>query len=160
MVATPRPPEATPWFRIGSAADHCVEQHICWLAVSIMFVFTVYIIYNIYVYVCMHVYMYVICMLYQHYVHHLYSFIHHHPAGHQLRHVILQSWGGVATWGRAGFGDDPRRSSPFQKPSTRLAFGLLRTPRVGKHPTSEKLRILKKTSFSYCGWASEIRVTS
>ena len=44
VVATPHPPEATPWFRIGSAADHCVEQHICWLAVSIMFVFTVYII--------------------------------------------------------------------------------------------------------------------
>ena len=109
-----------------------------------MFVFTVYIIYNIYVYVCMHVYMYVICMLYQHYVHHLYSFIHHHPAGHQLRHVILQSWGGVATWGRAGFGDDPRRSKSRQR--GRL-LDCLELQGLGNIPLRRSLESSKKHPF-------------
>ena len=76
----------------------------------------IYCIYNIkyicicmYACICIYIYMYVISTLLSS------SFIHHHPAWHQLRHVILQSWGGVATWGRPGLRDDPRRSKSRSK---------------------------------------------
>ena len=64
---------------------------------------------HVYVYIYIYIYMYVISTLLSS------SFIHHHPAWHQLRHVILQSWGGVATWGRPGLRDDPRRSKSRSK---------------------------------------------